>query len=123
MPARCGHLRDLPGHVEVHRLDDDGVDALGDDVLGLRHLVLGVVLGRLDEHLVAGRLGGLREERDVGVEVAERGLLLEHERDLPGRAGHAFVGRPGLPDSDSDHHRGAAADDSRFAHLVHGLAP
>ena len=87
MPAAAAFSAISPGDVEVDRLDDDGVDALGDDVLRLGDLVLGVVLGRLDEDLVAGRLGGLGEERDVRVQVAEGGLLLEHERDLPGRAG------------------------------------
>ena len=82
------------GDVEVDRLDDDRVDALGDDVLGLGDLVLRVVLGRLHEHLVAGSLGGLLEERHVGVEVAERRLLLQHEGDLLGLARHAVVLRP-----------------------------
>ena len=76
------HLRDLAGDVEVDRLDDDGVHALRDDVLSLRDLVRRVILGRLDEDLVAGSLGSLGEERDVRVQVAEGRLLLEHERDL-----------------------------------------
>ena len=53
---------------------------------------VGVILGRLDEDLVAGRLCGLGEERDVRVEVAERRLLLEHERDLARGAGRAVGG-------------------------------
>ena len=39
------HLGDAGGDIEVDRLDDDRVDALGDDVLGLRNLVLGIVFG------------------------------------------------------------------------------
>ena len=77
-------------------MDDDGVDALGDDVLGLRHLVVGVVLGRLHQHLVAGGLRRLLEERHIRVEIAERGLLLQHERDPAGLARHALIGRGAL---------------------------
>ena len=60
-----------------------------DDVLRLRDLVLRVVLRRLHDHFVAGRLGGLLEERDVGIQVAERRLLLQHEGDFLRRAGRA----------------------------------
>ena len=52
-------------------------------------LRLRVVLGRLHQHLVAGRLGGLLEERDIGIEIAERRLLLQHEGDLLGLARRA----------------------------------
>ena len=44
-----GHLGDACSDVEIDRLDHDGVDALGDDVLGLRDLVLRVILGGLHE--------------------------------------------------------------------------
>ena len=60
-----------------------------------RDLVLGVVLGRLHDHLVAGGLGGLLEEGHVGVEVAKRRLLLQHEGDPLGLAGLAGVLRRG----------------------------
>ena len=89
------HLGDAGGDVEVDRLDDDGVDALGDDVLGLRDLGLRVILGGLHDDLVARRLGGLREERNVRVEIAERSLLLQHEGDLLRLAGRARAFRGG----------------------------
>ena len=85
------HLGDAGRDIEVDRLDDDRVDALGNDVLGLCDLRLRVVLGRLHKHLVAGRLGGLLEERHVRIEVAESGLLLEHEGDFFGLARCAGV--------------------------------
>ncbi len=67
MPAFVAIFGDGGGDVEIDRLDDDRVDALGDDVLGLRDLRLRVVLGRLHEHLVARRLRRLLEERHVRV--------------------------------------------------------
>ena len=108
------HLGNARGDVEVHGLDDDRVHALGQHVLGLRHLGLGVVLGRLHDHLVAGGFRRLREERHVGVQVTESGLLLQHERDLAGLPRHALFGRPGargLPKSrGKSHSSGGAAD-------------
>lgn len=80
------HLGDACGNVEVDGLDDDGVDALGDDVLRLGDLGLRVVIRRLHQDLVARLLGGLLEEGHVSVEVAECRLLLQHEGDPLGGA-------------------------------------
>ena len=84
---------DSGGHMEIDRLDDDRVNALRDDVFGLRDLVLRIVLRGLDEHRIARLLGRLLEERHVGMEIAEGGLLLQHEGDFVGLAGRAVRGR------------------------------
>jgi hypothetical protein len=95
MPASAANLGDPGGDVEVDRLDDDGVDALSDDVLCLRDLVLCVVLGGLHDHLVPRFLGRLLEERHIGIEVTERRLLLQHEGDPHGIARLAGILRSG----------------------------
>ena len=105
----CRLLGDRRGNMEIDRLDDDRVDALGDDVFGLRDLVLRIVLRRLNDDRVAGGLGRLLEERHVGVEVAEGRLLLQHEGDLVGLAGRA--GSRGIGRARGQ--RAAAAIDAR----------
>src|SRR5262249_5203877 len=51
--------------------------------------------GGLHDDLVAGRLGGLLEERHVRVEIPKRRLLLEHESHAAGLAWRAVLRKGG----------------------------
>jgi hypothetical protein len=121
MPASAANLGDPGGDVEVDRLDDDGVDPLGNDVFRLGDLVLGVVLRRLHDHLVAGLLGGLLEEGHVGVEVAEGRLLLEHEGDPLGGARLAVL-RRGHPARD-DRRKAGRGGQQLYPAALHASLP
>ena len=70
--------------MKVDRLNDNCVNALSNDIFGLRDLVLRIVLSGLDDDRITIGPGRFLKERHIGVQVPERRLLFEHEGDFVG---------------------------------------